>query len=220
MRIGFVGAGNIGQGLTRLITAAGYEVSLSNSRGPESLSELADELGASATNVAEAVLDSDIVVLSVPFPRVFDLNPQVFGGKIVVDTCNYYPSRDGLFEPLERNVTTTSEMVQEHLAGAQIVKAFNAIMADDLVVPFGLQDERRALPIASNYSKALDAVVQLHEDIGFDWVRLDELSNSWRFERAKPSYCIPLNRQDLTQALDDAQRDVELPHNSWKRTHS
>jgi len=219
MRIGFVGAGNIGQGLARLATAAGYSVSMSNSRGPDSLRDLAETLGVQAATVEEALQESDFTVLSVPFIRVFDIDPVAFKGHLVLDTNNYYPTRDGQFVEVDERTTTTSELVQRHLDGATVVKAFNAIMAPDLVAPFGLPGRRRALPVAANDSAALTTVGDFHDRIGFDMVSTGSLADSWRFERAKPAYCIPLDRDELLAALAAAEREVELPHNSWKRNN-
>jgi len=217
VRIGFVGSGNIGQGLARLVTAAGYSASMSNSRGPGSLRELADALGAEAASVEEAVGTADLVVFSIPFHRVIDVDPAPFAGKLVLDTTNYYPARDGQFPELDEYRTTTSGVVQRHLAGATVVKAFNAILAADLVPPFGLPGRRRSLPVAADDATVLTAVAELHARIGFDMVNAGTLADSWRLERAKPSYCIPLDRDGLLAALAAARRDVELPHNSWKR---
>jgi hypothetical protein len=217
MRIGFVGAGNIGQGLARLATAAGHDVTLSNSRGPESLAELAEQLRATAATVEETATQSDFTVVTVPFTSVFKIDPTPFEGRLILDTNNYYPSRDGQFAELDQHNTTTSEMVQQHFAGATVIKAFNAIMAGDLVDPFGLPGQRRALPIAGDDSDGLTTVSAFHEQIGFDVVVTGALAGSWRFERAKPAYCIPLSSEALRTALAAAERAVDLPHNSWKR---
>jgi predicted dinucleotide-binding enzyme len=217
MRIGLVGAGAIGQGLARLAAAAGYGVSLSNSRGPDSLRDLAERLGVQAATVDDVVQESDFSVLTIPFNRLADIDPAPFKGRVVLDTNNYYPTRDGRYPELDENRTTTSELVQQHLEGATVVKAFNAIMAGDLVAPFGLPGRRRALPIAGDDAAALASAGDFHERIGFDVVSTGSLADSWRFERAKPAYCIPLDRDELVAALAAAERDVELPHNSWKR---
>ena len=217
MKIGFVGAGSIGQGLARLATAAGYKVSMSNSRGPDSLKELADALGIQAATVEESIQESDFAVLTVQFIRVFEIDPTPFKGRLVLDTNNYYPGRDGRFPELDAHTTATSELVQRHLDGATVVKAFNAIMAPDLIAPFGLPGRRRALPVAADDADALTTVGEFHDRIGFDMVATGGLAESWRFERAKPAYCIPMHRRELIAALGAAERDVELPHNSWKR---
>lgn len=217
MRIGFVGAGNIGQGLARLAIEAGYAVSMSNSRGPESLRDLAETLGVQPATIEETLHESDLTVLSVPFFRLPEIDPMPFRGHLVLDTNNYYPTRDGQIPKLDENLTTTSEMVQRHLRDATVVKAFNAIMAPDLVAPFGLPGRRRALPVAADDIAPLEPVQDLHERLGFELVSTGNLTESWRFERAKPAYCIPFDRDELLAALAAAERDVELPHNSWKR---
>jgi predicted dinucleotide-binding enzyme len=218
MRVGFVGAGNIGQGLARLATAAGYSVSMSNSRGAESLRELGETLGVEASSIEATVQKSDFTVVTVPFASVITIDPAPFTGRLIIDTNNYYPSRDGQITELDRFTTTTSELVQRHFEGATVVKAFNAIMAGDLVAPFGLPGRRRALPIAGDDAEALAIVSDFHERIGFDVVATGTLADSWRFERAKPAYCIPLDRDALLVAVAAAERTVELPHNSWKRS--
>lgn len=218
MRIGFIGAGNIGQGLARLALSAGYDVSMSNSRGPATLQHLVDELGVQASTVDETLQASDHIVLAVPFARIFDMDPAPFVDHIVWDTNNYYPMRDGGIQELDAHLHSTSELVQRHLAGAMVVKAFNAILAADLVSPFGLPGGLRALPIATDYPNALASVNEFHERAGLEMVPAGSLADSWRFERAKPAYCIPFGREDLLEALKAADRVAELPHNSWHRS--
>jgi 8-hydroxy-5-deazaflavin:NADPH oxidoreductase len=218
MRIGFVGAGHIGEGLARLSTTAGFQVTISNSRGPDSLAGLATRLGARAATVEETVHESDLTVVAVPFTRVFEIDPTPFKGRTILDSNNYYPSRDGRIEELDSHTATTSELVQRHFSGATVVKAFNAIMAADLEAPFGLPDRKRALPIAGDDDTAVAAASDYHGRLGFDVVTAGGLAESWRFERAKPCYCIPMDCLQLRTALDAAERHVELPHNSWKRS--
>jgi predicted dinucleotide-binding enzyme len=191
---------------------------MSNSRGPDSLRDLAEDLGVEAATVDETVQKSDFAVLTIPFYRLSEIDPAPFAGRLVLDTNNYYPTRDGRYEELDEHRTTTSELVQRHLDGATVVKAFNAIVAPDLVAPFALPGRRRALPVAADNSEALTTVGEFHDRIGFDMVAAGSLADSWRFERAKPAYCIPMDRDELLAALAAAERDAELPHNSWKRT--
>ncbi|MET1133701.1 MAG: NAD(P)-binding domain-containing protein [Aeromicrobium sp.] len=217
MKIAIIGAGHIGQALARLGSAAGHEVRISNSRGPETLVELAREIGAEPRTVQEAAPDADVCIVTVPFTSVTAIDPAPFVGRVLVDTNNYYPTRDGRIAELDEHRTTTSEMVQRHFSGARVVKAFNAILATDLVPPFGLPGARRALPVAGDDADAVATVTGLHHDFGLDAVAAGSLAESWRFERAKPSYCVPLDAAALRDALDAAERDVELPHNSWHR---
>jgi hypothetical protein len=206
------------RGIARLATAAGYSVTISNSRGPDTLRDLGETMGVQVGTIEEALQEADLTVLAVPFLPLFNIDPGPFKGHLVLDTNNYYPTRDGQFAELDEHRTTTSELVQRHLDGATVVKAFNAIMAPDLVAPFGLPGGRRALPIAGDDSEAIGEVAEFHDRIGFDVVATGSLADSWRFERAKPAYCIPLDRDRLIAALDAAERTVELPHNSWKRS--
>ncbi|MFO6452058.1 MULTISPECIES: NADPH-dependent F420 reductase [unclassified Aeromicrobium] len=220
MQIAIVGAGHIGQALARLARSAGHEVTISNSRGPETLADLARELDVVATAAADGVTHADLAVVTVPFTRIGDIDPAPFVDRLLVDTNNYYPTRDGRIAELDEHRSTTSEIVQRHFDGARVVKAFNAILATDLVPPFGMPAARRALPVAGDDPEAVTVVRDLHADFGLDTVDAGPLADSWRFERAKPSYCIPLDEADLRAALASAERDVELPHNSWHRTGS
>jgi predicted dinucleotide-binding enzyme len=139
-------------------------------------------------------------------------------GKIVIDTCNHYPDRDGAIEALASGSTTTSQMLAAKLPGAKVVKAFNAILAKDLETdgkPTGAPN-RRALPLASDDEQAKQVVSGLLDQFGFDPVDAGTLADSWRFERAKPVYCIPLDRAGMVEGLAAARRDVELAHGSWR----
>ncbi|MEQ1955377.1 NADPH-dependent F420 reductase [Mesorhizobium yinganensis] len=219
MRIGIIGAGNIGQALAKLAVGAGHEVMLSNSRGPESLAETAAEIGCAAGTAAQAAEFGEIVVVTVPLKNVTQIDPAPLAGKTVIDTNNYYPNRDGRIADLDELRTTTSSMVAAHFSRSHVVKAFNAILAADLPKSAGSLGlpGRRALPIAGDDAASKAAVADLHAQFGFDVVDAGRLEESWRFERAKPAYCIPLVRDDLRAALAKAERDVELPHGSWWR---
>ncbi|MDQ6433518.1 NAD(P)-binding domain-containing protein [Mesorhizobium sp. LHD-90] len=221
MKIGIVGAGNIGQALAGLATGSGHEVMLSNSRTAETLAEIAAAIGCAAGTREEAIAFGEVVVVTIPFAKVFSLDPVPLAGKILIDTNNYYPNRDGRFAELEERRATTSGMVAAHFPGALVVKAFNAILAADLANPETVSmpagSGRRALPIAGDDAQAKEVVAGLQDQFGFDTVDAGGLLESWRFERAKPAYCIPLDRLGLTEALALAQREVELAHGSWWR---
>ncbi len=218
LKIGIIGAGNIGQAIARLALASGHSATLSNSRGPETLEALAQAIGCDVARAADVPASSDIVVLTVPLAAVFAISPGLLDGSIVIDTNNYYPDRDGRIDALDQRLTTTSEMVAGHFPGATIVKAFNAILAKDLVDPVVLPGgSRRALPIAGDDAAAKSLVAALQADFGYDTVDAGPLADSWRFERAKPAYCIPFDQAGLRSALGAAERDVELPEGSWRR---
>lgn len=218
MNVGIVGAGPIGRNLARLAVDRGHAVMLANSRGPESLSDIAHELGCRAGTVAETAAFGDVVVVTIPFHAIHDLDPGAFAGRTVLDTCNQYPARDGDDVALDAMSDTTGERLQRHLADAHVVKAFNAIMQADLAKdgrPPGAED-RRALPIAGDDLQAKQRAALFIEDIGFDVIDAGPLHECWRFERAMPAYCIPLRRVSLAAALANARPGERLPHGSWK----
>jgi predicted dinucleotide-binding enzyme len=220
LRIGIIGAGNIGQALARLAVASGHQATLSNSRGPETLHDhdVAAEIGCRVAQATDVPSSSEMVVLTVPLTAAFDLPPHLLDNRVVIDTNNYYPDRDGRIDALDRHETTTSQMIANHFQGATIVKAFNAILAKDLLDPAVLpNDAMRALPIAGDDDAAKAIVAALQADFGYDTVDAGLLTDSWRFERAKPAYCIPLTRDGLISALAAAKRDEELPDGSWRR---
>ncbi|SHG79600.1 NADPH-dependent F420 reductase [Pollutimonas bauzanensis] len=219
MKIGIIGAGHIGQAIARLAVGKGHEVKISNSRGPETLTDIAREIGCSTGTAQEAGRFGTVTVVTVPFVSLFKIDPAPLADRIVIDTNNYYPDRDGRIAALDLHQTTTSAMVARHFAASKVVKAFNAILAADLETPAPLSGagSRRALPIAGDDVEAKRVVTELQEEFGFDTVDAGLLEDSWRFERAKPAYCIPLDRAGLVDALAKAERDVELPHGSWRR---
>lgn len=190
--IGFIGSGNIGSTLARLAVDAGYDVVLSNSRGPQTLTELVDSLGpkARAATTDEAAAAGDIVVVTVPLGRVTEIAAEPLAGKVVIDTCNYYPQRDGAIAALDDRQTTTSGLVQEHFAQARVVKAFNNIHFTHLGSmqrPAGAAD-RNTLMIAGDDAAAKEAVAQFIQAIGYDVFDTGGLAESWRCQRDQPAY--------------------------------
>ena len=218
MKIGIIGAGFVGKGIARLAIDAGYEVMVSNSRGPKSLSSIPSGIGARIGTIADAVNFGDMVLVAIPLEQYISLPSELLAGKIVIDAINYYPERDGSVPALDARQTTTSELVADHLPSSHVVKAFNAILAKDLEKDArraGTAD-RRALPIAGDNRDAKMRVMDLVDQLGFDPVDAGSLADSWRFERAKPAYCIPLNVEQLARALTAAERTVDLPDGSWR----
>ncbi|WP_432571407.1 NADPH-dependent F420 reductase [Kineococcus sp. SYSU DK005] len=222
--IGIIGSGNIGSVLSRLAVDAGYDVVIANSRGPQSLTELVDGLGpkARAATVAEAAAAGDLVVVTIPLGRVEELPADLLTGKVVIDTCNYYPERDGDIAALDSHELTTSGLVQRHFAGARVVKAFNNIFAENLGVlqrPAGAPD-RTTLTIAGDDEAAEEAVAQFIDAIGYDTFDTGSLADSWRFQRDQPAYAPAytehgdpseprrLTQQDLQALLEQADRSV------------
>lgn len=208
--IGFIGAGNIGSTLARLFLATGRDVVLSNSRGPETLEDLVTELGPRARAVAaeDAGAAGDVIVVTVPLKAYRNLPVEPLAGKVVIDTNNYYPDRDGRISALDDETTTTSELVQAQLPGSRVVKAFNNIFFGHLAIqglPAGAAD-RRALPIAGDDVEAKHLVTELIDDLGFDVVDAGKLSEGWRFQRDTPSYVVRVDAAALTDRLARAKR--------------
>jgi predicted dinucleotide-binding enzyme len=180
--MGIIGSGHIGSQLARLATSVGYDVVLSNSRGPETLADLVAELGpkASAATAADAAAAGDVVVVTVPLGSYRDLPAGPLAGKTVIDTCNYYPQRDGRIPELDDESTTTSELIQAQLPGARVVKAFNNIYFADLTTdgkPAGTPG-RRALTIAGDDTDAKRTVTSIIDEFGFDVVDAGPLARA------------------------------------------
>ncbi|MGH8636050.1 MAG: NADPH-dependent F420 reductase [Burkholderiales bacterium] len=208
--IGFIGAGNIGSQLARLAVAHGYRVVVSNSRGPETLSGLVAELGTSARAATpiEAARAGDLVVVTVPLKNYRQVPVEPLAGKIVIDTNNYYPQRDGHIPELDNESTTTSELLQAHLPTSRVVKAFNHIYARELTtdgLPAGAKD-RRALVIAGDDPGAKSPVTHLLDQFGFDTVDAGPLKEGWRIQRDTPGYGPRRNREELRKDLEAAKR--------------
>lgn len=190
--VGLIGAGMIGGTVARLAIAGGHDVVLSNSRGPETLTELVDELGpgARAATPTEAAEAGDLVVVTVPLKAYPSVPVEPLAGKVVIDTNNYYPSRDGQFPELDNGTTTSSELLQKHLPAAKVVKCFNAIFFKHLRAlarPAG-SAERSALPIAGDDSAAKATVTAFLDAIGYDAVDAGPLAEGWRFQPGTPLY--------------------------------
>ena len=195
--IGLIGSGHIGSTVARLAVNAGHDVVLSNSRGPETLQDLVDELGphARAATVEEAAQAGDLVVLTVPLIAVDRVPAEPLRGKVVIDTCNYYPQRDDQIAALDDESTTTSELVQAHLPESKVVKGFNNIIYIhllNLARPAGSPD-RSVLAIAGDDREAKAAVSQFFDSIGYDAYDAGPLADSWRFDVGTPAYGAPYN---------------------------
>jgi predicted dinucleotide-binding enzyme len=210
--IGLIGAGHIGSQLARLAVRHGYDVVVSNSRGPETLTDLVRELGAHARagTPAQAAEAGDIAVVTIPLKNIDDVPVGPLEGKIVIDTNNYYPQRDGHIAALDHEETTTSELLQRHLPASKIVKAFNHIYAAALTTegqPAGTPN-RRALAIAGDHADAKRVVAELIDRFGFDVVDIGPLAESWRIQRDTPGYGPRRTAEELRRDLAAAQRPV------------
>lgn len=212
--IGLIGAGQIGSQVARLAIKSGYDVAISNSRGPQSLSGLIDELGphARAATPVEAAAAGDIVVVSVPLKNYRAVPVEPLAGKIVIDTNNYYPERDGHIPELDNESTTTAELLQAHLPASMVVKAFNHIYAAQLTTdgrPPGTEN-RRALAIAGDDPEAKAAVARLLDQFGFDTVDAGPLKEGWRIQRDTPGYGPRRTADELRKDLAAARRYAEM----------
>lgn len=206
MDIGIIGAGMIGSTLARRLVALGHKVSIANSRGPDTLGDVAKETGATPVTVENAVKGRDLIVLTIPEKNVPNLPPGLFAGvpaeTPVVDTCNYYPQqRDGRIEPIE-NGKTESRWVSEEI-GHPVVKAFNSIGFRSLGEkgqPKGAPD-RIAIPVAGDDQAAKEKVMQLVELLGFDAYDSGSLDESWRQQPGQPCYVTDPTLPQLKERL-------------------
>lgn len=192
---GFIGSGNIGSTVSRLAVDAGHEVVLSNSRGPGTLADLVSELGplARAATPREAAEAGDVVVVTIPLHNYRAVPADALREKIVIDTMNYYPQRDGQIVELDNESTTTSELLLAHLPDSRVVKAFNNIHYTHLASlarPAGAED-RSALAIAGDDEAAKATVSALLDEIGYDTLDLGPLAQGWRIQRDTAAYGTP-----------------------------
>src|SRR3954469_12665976 len=193
--IGLIGSGNIGSTVARLAVDPGYDVVLSNSRGTEALADLVAGRGAHrrATTAFDAAEAGDIVVVTVPLKNYREVPVEPLRGKIVIDTNNYYPDRDGHIAELDDESTTTSELLQAHLPESHVVKAFNSIYVDQLGTlqrPAG-SPERSVLPVAGNDEAAKRTVTEFLDSIGYDAHDVGPLAEGWRYQRDTAAYVMP-----------------------------
>ena len=209
MKIGMIGAGNIGGTLTRRFAALGHQVFVANSRGPETLADLARETGATPMTVREAARSGDVVIVSIPVKNVRKLPRDLFDGVpskvVVVDTGNYYPQRDGQIPEIEAG-TTESRWTSKQL-GRPVVKAFNNIYAKHLLErgkPAGTPG-RIALPVSGDDKAAKAVVIKLLDELGFDGVDAGDLDESWKQQPGTPVYATDLDVNAVKRALAEAK---------------
>ena len=212
MRIGIIGAGSMGGILARHLARLGHHVSIANSRGPESLTARAAEIGAIPVSVVDAARAGDIVILAIPTKAVADLPRGLFAdvpdSVAVIDIGNYHPElRDGRIDAIERGMLDSQWVAQQ--MGRPVIKAFNNILAQSLLEkgrPRGTRG-RIALPVAGDAPEAKAAVLRLVDDLGFDPVDAGVLDDSWRQQTGAPAYCRDLEAAALRRALAEADRN-------------
>ncbi len=210
MKIGIIGAGNIGGTLATRLTALGHQVMLANSRGPQTLKDVAARTGAKAVTPAEAVNGAEVVVVTIPFGRVPELSRDIFARRAarapIVDTCNYYPGRDGRIEEIEDGMVE-SRWVERHV-GQPVIKAFNNIYFKNLLEGGkpARSPDRIALPVAGDDPQAKRRVLELVDQLGFDAVDAGGLDESWRQQPGTPCYTSNFGAEKLRRALSEAER--------------
>lgn len=209
--IGIIGAGNIGSQIARAAIATGHDVVISNSRNPETLSGLVQELGdhARAATASEAAEAGDFVVVTIPLKNIDQVPVEPLAGKVVIDTNNYYPQRDGQIAELDAEQETTLGLLQNHLPDSRVVKGFNHIMAGDITTdgsPANSAD-RRALATAGDDEGGKQVVTALYDQFGFDTVDVGSTAESWRVERDQPAYVVRQNASELKANLALAERN-------------
>ena len=208
--VGIIGSGNIGAQVARRAVSVGYDVAIANSRGPQTLEGLIEELGprARAVDVEEAARTADVVVVAIPIDKYPQLPADAFAGKVVLDAGNYYPDWNGRFPALDDESTTTAELLQEHLSASHVVKAFSNIAAADITTdgqPAG-SPSRRALIIAGDEEAAKEQATRLIDTFGFDVVDAGKLAEGWRYQRDTPAYGARLDVDGARRALSEARR--------------
>ncbi len=206
MDIGIIGSGNIGGTLARHLTALGHQVSITNSRGPESLAGLSAETGAAAATVEKTAQAEDVVIIAVPEKAVPQLPRDLLASSaaVVIDTGNYYPSRDGRIAEIDGGLTDSEWVTQ--VIGSPVVKAFNNIFAESLAtrgVPSGTPG-RICLSVTGDDPRAKEIALGLLDALGFDGIDAGTLTDSWRQQPGTPAYCRDLNTDELKAALAEA----------------
>lgn len=206
MEIGIIGSGNIGSTLAGYLTQLGHKVKIANSRGPESLKEIAQKTGAVPVTAPEAADAKDLVIIAIPEKEIINLPINILSSSsaIIIDAGNYYPSRDGQIADIE-NGLAESEWVAK-VIGHPVIKAFNNITAPSLAskaLPAG-SPNRIALSVAGNNEQEKQIVMDLIDKVGFDVIDGGLLSDSWRQEPGEPAYCQDLDKKTLKDALQKA----------------
>lgn len=213
MKIGIIGAGAVGATLAELLVKLGHQVRITNSRGPQSLIALANDIGAQAVSIHEVTLDAELVVIAIPTKAIITLNKSIFMALPehvpVIDTCNYHPQlRDGIIEAIEQGMVESQWVAQQ--IGRPVIKAFNTLLATTLAQngASASAQHRIALAVAGDSVKAKNLVFNLVNQLGFDPVDGGSLDDSWRQQTGAPAYCNDLSSPALIQVLAQADRGL------------
>ena len=227
MNIGIIGAGHIGSALATRLVSLGHAVHIANSRGPETLKDVAQKTGAKPVTAQEAARHGEIIVVTIPLKNIPDLPKDLFADVAanvpVIDTSNYYPIlRDGHIPELETGDLTESEWVQRHL-GRPLIKVFNNIYADHLQnkgLPAGTPG-RIALPVAGDDAVTKQKVMALVQELGFDPVDDGSLHESWRQQPGTPSYGADMSADQLREHFTTlGKQRTEAQHAEYLANHA
>lgn len=210
--IGVIGAGHIGRNFSIAAIANGHEIVIANSRGPETIADLVAELGpmARAATAAEAGAAGDFAVAAIPLSGTDGVPVQPLAGKVVIDTCNYFPKRDGQYPEIDSGRLTVPGLLQRHLPTSKVVRAFNHINAAQIVsdgTPEGTPN-RRALAVAGDDADARKLVADLYNQFGFDPIDIGGLDQAWRLDVDQPTFVVRQNADEMRANLGKAKRHV------------
>jgi 8-hydroxy-5-deazaflavin:NADPH oxidoreductase len=208
--IGIIGSGHVGSNLARAAIAHGYDVVLSNSQGPDTLSDLVKDLGpsASAAAPAEAAAAGDFAIVAIPITTIDQVPVEPLAGKVVIATINYFPQRDGHFPEIDNGTTTVPGLLQAHLPTSRVVRAFSMINAGEMSGdghPEG-DPKRRALALAGDDPAAKQLVANLYNKFGFDALDIGGLDESWRVDAGQPAFVVRQNLAELKANVAKAKR--------------
>ncbi|MFC6647101.1 NADPH-dependent F420 reductase [Granulicella cerasi] len=223
MQVGIIGAGNIGSALAQHFQKLGHTVFIANSRGPETLSVVAQETGAKPVAITEVTNGADLLVITIPMKSIPSLPANLLSALAasspIIDTGNYYPLRDG--DISEVNAGMVESEWTSRILGRPVIKAFNNITADSLLhkaLPHG-SEGRIALPVSGEDAGAKQLVIGLLDAMGFDAIDAGPLSESWRYQPGTPAYCpdptiaqLPalLRRADRAKAVANRDQAAKL----------
>lgn len=208
--IGIIGAGNVGQSIAKAAVAHGYDVVLSNTQGPDSLTDVVKKLGphASAATPEEAAARADLAVVAVPITTIAQVPVEPLEGKVVISTINYFPDRLGHITQIDNGTTTAPGLLQAHLPKSKVVRAFSMINAADMSDdghPEG-DPKRRALALSGDDPDARKIVADLYNQFGFDALDLGGLDQSWRVDAGQKAFVTRQNLAELKQNVANAKR--------------
>jgi 8-hydroxy-5-deazaflavin:NADPH oxidoreductase len=210
--IGIIGSGHVGSNLAQAAVARGYDVVLSNSQGPGSLTSLVSDLGphAKAATPAQAAAAGDFAIVAIPVTTIGQVPVEPLAGKVVIATINYFPQRDGRIAEIDNGTATVPGLLQAHLPASRVVRAFSMINAAEMSGdghPEG-DPKRRALALAGDDPVAKQLVASLYNEFGFDALDIGGLDESWRLDAGQPAFVTRQNLAELKANVAEAKRSA------------